>query len=88
MYFVEFQADLEERLSRNETEFRLSHKASKRDIKSSRKRLLEDDKKYKLNSDGGSFIKNNYLKIDNTNLSALETARIIADELAFTPKIG
>lgn len=85
VYFVELQADLEERLSRNETEFRLSHKASKRDIKSSRKRLLDDDEKYKLNSDGDSFIKDNYLKIDNTNLSAVETAGMIADEFAFRP---
>lgn len=83
VYFVELQADLEERLSRNETEFRLSHKASKRDTASSRNRLLEDDKKYKLNSDGDSFIKDNYLKVDNTNLSAAETARIILDEFAF-----
>ncbi|WP_247040214.1 AAA family ATPase [Arthrobacter rhizosphaerae] len=85
VYFVELQADLEERLSRNETEFRLSHKASKRDIKSSRKRLLDYDEKYKLNSDGDSFIKDNYLKIDNTNLSAVETAGMIADEFAFRP---
>ena len=82
VYFVELQADLEERLSRNETEFRLSHKASKRDIESSRKRLLDDDEKYKLNSDGDSFIKDSYLKIDNTNLSATKTARMIADEFA------
>lgn len=61
MYFVELQADFEERLSRNETEFRLSHKASKRDIDSSRKRLLADDGKCKLNSHGDSFIKDNYL---------------------------
>lgn len=83
VYFVELQADLDERLRRNETEFRLSHKASKRDVESSRKRLMEDDEKYKLNSDGDSFIRDNYLKIDNTNISASKTARMIADEFAF-----
>lgn len=88
VYFVELQADLEERLRRNETEFRLSHKASKRDIESSRKRLLDDDEKYKMNSDGDSFIKDNYLKIDNTKLSAAETARIISDEFAFKATTG
>jgi hypothetical protein len=88
VYFVELQADLEERLSRNETEFRLSHKASKRDIESSRRRLLDDEEKYRLNSDGDSFIKDNYLKIDNTNLSATDTARMIADEFAFRPTTG
>ena len=86
-YFVELQADLEERLSRNETEFRLSHKASKRDIKSSRKRLLDDNEKYKMNSDGESFIRDNYLKIDNTNLTAAETARMISEKFAFMPTI-
>lgn len=88
VYFVELQADLEKRLRRNETEFRLSQKASKRDIESSRKRLLDDDEKYKMNSDGDSFIKDNYLKIDNTKLSAAETARIISDEFAFKATTG
>lgn len=79
IYFVELEADLTERLKRNETEFRLSQKPSKRDLARSRKRLLEEDKKYKLNSTGDAFLNENYLKINNTNLSAAETAEIIVD---------
>jgi hypothetical protein len=86
VYFVELEASLPERLKRNESEFRLSQKPPKRDVEKSRERLLDDDRKYKLNSDGDFFYKENYLKIDNTDLPADEVARMILDEfgLAFT----
>jgi len=85
VYFVELEASLPERLKRNESEFRLSQKPPKRDVEKSRERLLDDDRKYKLNSDGDFFYKENYLKIDNTDLPADEVARMILDEfgLAF-----
>ncbi len=83
IYFVELEAELPERLRRNESEFRLSQKPSKRDAKKSRERLLEDDKKYKLNSDDDFYYKENYLKINNTNLSANETAQMIVDKFGF-----
>jgi AAA domain len=77
IYFVELEAELSERLRRNESEFRLSQKPPKRDIAFSRQKLLEDDEKYKLNSNEDFFYKDNYLKIDNTNLSASEAAERI-----------
>ena len=83
VYFVELEADLEERLRRNETEFWLSHKASKRNIKGSRALFLEHDEKYQLISDGDSFLEGNFLKIDNTDLPAEKTARMIVDEFGF-----
>lgn len=83
VYFVELEADQSERLLRNESEFRLSQKPSKRNVEQSRERLLEHDEKYKLNSNGDSFIKENYLKIDNTNLSAAKTAKKIAERFEF-----
>jgi shikimate kinase len=79
IYFVELEADLSERLKRNESEFRLSQKAPKRDLEHSRQRLLEDCTNYKLNSDGDFFYQENYLKIENTNLSAYDAARKIID---------
>jgi hypothetical protein len=82
IYFVELEAELSERLRRNESEFRLSRKFSKRDVEKSKARLLEDDKKYKLNSND-DFFYDNYLKINNTNLSAEEAARLIVDEFEF-----
>ncbi len=83
IYFVELEAALPERLNRNKSEFRLLEKPSKRDVEKSRQRLLEDNEKYKLNSDGDFFYTENYLKINNTNLPANETARIIADRFGF-----
>src|SRR5687767_1306872 len=79
IYFVELEAELSERLKRNESEFRLSQKPPKRNIEESRERLLEDDKNYRLNSNGDFFYRENYLKIENTNLSAYEAARRIAE---------
>lgn len=83
IYFVELEAELSKRLDRNESEFRLLQKPSKRDVEKSRRRLLENDEKYKLNSEGDFFHKENYLKINNTSLPADEAARIIVDEFGF-----
>ena len=80
IYFVELEAELSERIKRNESEFRLSQKPTKRDVVKSRERLLEDEEKYKLNSEGDFFYTENYLKINNTNLSPHEAARLIVEE--------
>lgn len=77
--FVELEATQEERLRRNETEFRLAHKPSKRDVAVSRRRLLEHDAQYQLNSGGRFDGRADWLRIDNTALSPDEVAeRIIA----------
>ena len=68
IYFVELEADLEVRLHRNKTEFRLQEKPSKRDIAESEARLLRNEK--------------NYLRINNTKLSAVEAAQMIADRFS------
>ncbi len=83
VYFVELEADLSERLKRNESEFRLSQKPSKRDIEKSQKRLLDNAEKHKLNSNGDFFYEENYLKINNTDLSADEAARMIVERFGF-----
>ncbi len=84
VYFVELEADLAERLRRNESEFRLSQKPPKRDVEESKERLLEDDKKYKLNSAGDFFYTENYLKINNTYLPTEKVARMIVDKFGFS----
>lgn len=76
-YCVELVADQNIRLERNRTENRLLHKASKRDIERSEARLLGEESKYRLESLDGEVPFENYLKIDNTNLSAEEAAQII-----------
>lgn len=75
--FVELVADLQTRLSRNETPERLLAKPSKRDVASSRERLLANEARYVLNS-GGDFPFPEHLEIDNTDLSPRDAANRIA----------
>lgn len=75
IYYVELFATQEVRLKRNVTELRLANKIPKRDVTKSEKILIETDKIYKLNTqDGEFFYKDNYIKIDNTNIEARDVA--------------
>ena len=85
IYFVELEADLSERLKRNEAPSRLTEKPSKRNVNASRELLLEHDEKHQLNSRGDFFYTDNYLKINNTHLSAHDAARRIVDTFGFNP---
>jgi hypothetical protein len=75
--YVELAAELDERLRRNETEFRLSQKASKRDVEKSRRLLLQHDTEYRLNSAGEFDGRADWLRIENTHLSPEEVAERI-----------
>ena len=78
--YAELQADLDERLRRNVSEFRLQQKAPKRDLAQSEANLRQSEEKYRLNTgEEGFFYPNRHIKIDNTNLSPQETARLIDD---------
>ena len=83
VYFVELEARRSERLKRNSTEFRLEHKPSKRDLECSEHNLIAADQRYKLNSTNDFFYPENYLNINNTSLSAAETANMIVDAFGF-----
>lgn len=78
-YTIELETTLEERLRRNKTANRLEHKSSKRDLKWSEEDLLKSIKKHRLNSipGEGEKIFKNFIKINNTNLSPEEVAKII-----------
>ncbi len=79
---AELEASLDERLKRNETEFRLLEKPSKRDLVASKARMLENVDKYRLNSESGELADwPDYVRIDNTTLSAEEAAERIIDAL-------
>lgn len=78
-YYVELIAPQSVRLQRNGTENRLKHKASKRDLVVSDRRLIEDDRKHRCVSCEGEIPFENYLRIENTDLSAEETARQIKE---------
>lgn len=77
--FVELTASQEIRLLRNATENRLNHKASKRDIESSNRRLIEDDKSYRCVSFEGEIPFENYMRIDNSGITAQDAAVMIRD---------
>lgn len=77
IYFVELESPLEERLKRNVTSNRLENKYTKRDIKKSEQYLLEAEMKHRNNSYDKEIKEKNYIKINNTNISAEEVAKII-----------
>ena len=78
-YYVELVASREIRLQRNVTENRLKHKASKNDIAVSNQRLINDDENHRLESYDGEIPFENYIKIDNTDLSPEDAAKRIKD---------
>jgi hypothetical protein len=80
IYYVELIASQEIRLKRNVTENRLKNKASKRNIEQSNQMLINDDLKYRCVSYEGEITFDNYLRIDNTELSPGEVAKIIKDK--------
>lgn len=80
IYYVELVAPQTIRLQRNVTENRLKNKASKRDIEMSNQRLINNDNKYRCVSNDGEIPYDNYIKIDNTNLSAEIVARTIKEQ--------
>lgn len=79
IYYVELVAPQHIRLQRNAGENRLAHKASKRDLEVSNKRLIADDERYRCVSREGEITFANYIKIDNSELSAKETAKRIKE---------
>jgi hypothetical protein len=79
IYYVELIAPQEVRLQRNETANRLAHKASKRDIEASRQRLLRDDANYRCVSNPGEIPFENYLRLENADISAERAAAIIQE---------
>ena len=82
IYYVELIAPQEVRLQRNETDNRLAHKASKRDLEASRARLLRDDANYRCVSLPGEIPFENYLRIDNSEISAETAAKMIREHFA------
>ncbi len=79
-YYAELVAPQNVRIKRNATENRLANKPSKRNIEWSNSRLIEDDKNHRLESYDGEIPFKNYIKIDNSDLSAAKTAKIIKEK--------
>ncbi len=79
VYCVELVADKAVRLERNRTENRLKHKASKRDIEASDRRIINEETKYRLVSLPGEIPFENYIRIDNTSLAPETVAEMIKE---------
>ncbi len=75
VYWIELETDFEERLIRNRTENRLANKPSKRNVEKSETHLIKTHDKFRLNSYDGEIDRQNYIKINNTDLSADEVAK-------------
>lgn len=78
-YCVELIADARIRLARNRTENRLQHKASKRNLEWSDANNIHLDENYRMISNPGEIPFENYLRIENDDISAEEAARLIKE---------
>ncbi len=78
-YCVELVTSKEIRMQRNVTENRLKHKASKRNIEESNQRVINDDNNYRIESFDGEVPFENYMKIDNSNISPDKVALMIKE---------
>lgn len=83
IYYIELEADLDERIKRNVHESRLAVKPSKRNIDFSKHELLTSNERHRLNSEENEVLERlpeiNYLRINNTNLDAEDVALQIFD---------
>lgn len=79
---VELCADYDVRIERNKTENRLLNKPSKRNLAHSEAIFRELEAKHRLNSHENEVPFENYLKIDNTNISPDSVAMRIKKHFA------
>lgn len=79
IYYAELEADYDLRIERNKTENRLIHKSTKRDIIKSEALFRRLEEKHRLNSYEGEIKKENYIRINNTNLTPIEAATMIKE---------
>lgn len=80
---VELVCSVEERVKRNVSEHRLNKKSSKRNIKWSQKDLENQILTQRIDSndeDIRRFKADGFIRIDNTNLSARDTAKMIIEQ--------
>jgi hypothetical protein len=83
IFCAELVAPQEIRLERNRTENRLRHKASKRDVAASDARLIRDDENHRMESLPREIPFPNYIRIDNSNLSPSDAAKMIKEHFGF-----
>ena len=77
VYRIGLKADIEARIDRNQSENRLAHKPSKRDVAWSKRNLIESTEKHRLNSHEGEWNLTRYMRINNTHKPAMVVAKEI-----------
>jgi hypothetical protein len=77
VYWIELEADIDTRIDRNQSENRLAHKPSKRDVAWSKRNLIESAEKHRLNSHTGELDFPRYMRINNTHKSP----RVVAKQI-------
>jgi hypothetical protein len=77
--YVELEADTDERIKRNKTEHRLDHKPTKRNIEWSENELKKSAIEHRSNSKEGEIKENNYIRINNTKIEAIDVAVLIKE---------
>jgi shikimate kinase len=82
VYYVELEADYELRIERNKTENRLINKPSKRNIEKSEELFRKLEDKYRLNSLEGEIQKENYIRINNTDMNPDIAAEMIKNKFS------
>jgi hypothetical protein len=82
IYYVELFAPQEVRLKRNKTENRLKNKPSKNNVEFSTNLILDEDANHRLVSHDGEIKFENYIKIDNSELSPETVAKMIREKFA------
>ena len=82
-YCVELIAPQEIRLKRNNTENRHKNKKSKQDVNFSEQLILVEDSKARLVSNDGELSFENYIKVNNSNLSAFDVSKMIKHKFSF-----
>lgn len=80
-YCVELVAPQSMRLERNRTQNRLSHKPSKRNTAFTES-LIRNEASHRCVSEPGEIPFKNYLRIENTYISAADAARMIKEKFA------
>ena len=79
-YYVELDAPLDIRLNRNKTENRLFYKPEKQNIEFSEKQIFHAEEHHRNYSLPNELNCQNHIKIDNSELSAIDTAKIIKEK--------
>lgn len=79
-YYMELVAPFDVRMERNITKNRLEHKKSKRNIDESNQRVVIENYLYRCESEDGEIPFDNYIKIDNTNISAEDVAILVKNK--------